>query len=227
MATRKPPARGTTRRPAKATTAVSKTRSAAKKPLKVAAKAETPETESTIVPLPTKGVAAVEAEIDTVLEPLVDIDEPATAQPAAKPETTESVEPAVSAPVEQVESVEAAEPQAATKPHGAPFATMFLGMPEFPAFPSFGMDAFIASGNAVVEGAQSFGDELMAYSQHAFERNVQTTMALLTATSLDQVIELQSRYTMGSVDDLLQQGAKFTGMAITVANKAASPFTRG
>ena len=53
------------------------------------------------------------------------------------------------------------------------------------------------------------------------------TMAVLGASSVEEVVDLQSRYAMGSVDEMMSESAKLTGMAIDVAQKAAAPFTRG
>ena len=234
MATRKSPSRGTGSRPAKATTAIGKTRSAAKKPLKVSAKTVAPEPESNVVPLtatepgmpePVAEPAPVVEEVAAVAEP-----EPAPVEDVAALEAAADEAPEVEEPVED-ETVEETKLEASW-PFGMSASALFSGFPKMPAFPeipAFGavdMNACVASGTALAEGMRSLGEEMMDFSRKAAERNVEATMALFGASSVEEVIDLQSRYAVGSADALLNEGAKLTGMAIEVANKAVAPFTR-
>ena len=244
MATRKSPSRGTGSRPAKATASIGKSRTAAKKPLKVSAKSATPEPESNVVPLTAAESSAPEPEpapmVDEAVEEAVveAVAEPAPVEDIAELETAEPEEaPKVDEPVEE-ETVLETKVEAAW-PFGFSSSAMFPGfpqigqmpqMPSFSDFPAFGavdMNAFVTSGTALAEGMRNLGEEVMDFSRKTAERNVEATMAVLGASSVEEVVDLQSRYAMGSVDEMMSESAKLTGMAIDVAQKAAAPFTRG
>ena len=245
MATRKSPSRGTGSRPAKATTAIGKSR-AAKKPLKVSAKATAPEVESeaesNVVPMTAAEPApvveeTVEAPAAPVEPPVVeDVAEVEASAPETAPEIDEPAEDAMSTD----ETIEETKVEAAW-PFGFSPAT-FPGFPQMPNFgdfskfatpnfgaPNFGamdMNAFVTSSTALAEGMRSLGEEMMAFSQKSAQRNVETAMAVLGASSIEEAVDLQSRFVTGSVDEMMSESAKLTGMAIEVANKAAAPFTR-
>ncbi len=227
MATRKSPARGTTRRPAKASAATGRSRAAAKKPLEVSKTDTVTEPQNNVVSLPSAEAAAVPEAVveaapaveDTVDAPVV-VDEPAPAEEVVE---TVAEEPEVEIEAEPIEEPEV---EMTFKPSPFPGASLFAGFPQFPSFGAVDMNAFAASGAEFAEGMQNLGSELMAFSQKAVERNVETTMKMMTASSVEEVMDLQTRHAMGSMDHMMTGGAKLTGMAIEVASKATSPFTR-
>jgi len=231
MATRKSPARGTTRRPAKASAATGRSRTAAKKPLEVSTKDTVAEPQNNVVSLPSAEAAAVVPEAVVEAAPVVEdtvvvVDAPvAIDEPAPADEVVETVaeEPEVEIEVEPIQEPEV---EMTFNPSQFPGASLFAGFPQFPSFGAVDMNAFAASGAVFAEGMQNLGSEMMAFSQKAVERNVETTMKMLTASSVEEVMDLQSRHAMGSMDDMMTGGAKLTGMAMEVASKAASPFTR-
>ena len=253
MATRKSPSRGTGSRPAKATAAIGKSR-AAKKPLKVSAKPAAPEVESeaesNVVPMTAAEPAAEPAPVieETVEAPAAPVEPPvvddiAEVEASATEETPEIDEPAED-DMSTDETIEETKVEAAW-PFGFSSASMFPGFPQMPQMPSFGdfskfgmpnfgtpdfgavdMNAFVTSSTALAEGMRSLGEEVMAFSQKSAQRNVETTMAVLGASSIEEAVDLQSRFVTGSVDEMMSESAKLTGMAIEVANKAAAPFTR-
>jgi hypothetical protein len=193
-------------------------------------------------PAPIAEEAAIEeitAKTETAAAPPASIDEPepyeeliplkdhaermaATAETEAEVEDTAAEEEAADEPEVEMTFKSNAFSGASLFP-GFP---QFANLPEFPAFGAVDMNAFVASGTAMVEGMQSIGNELMAFSRQTAERNVETTMAMLGASSVQEAIELQSRHTTGSINDLMAEGTKLSGMAIDVANKAASSFSR-
>ena len=230
MATRKSPARGTTRRPAKASAATGRSRAAAKKPLEVSTKDTVAEPQNNVVSLPSAEAAAVpEAVVEAapaVEDTVVEADAPvAIDEPTPADEVVETVaeEPEVKTETKPIEEPEV---EMTFKPSPFPGASLFAGIPQFPSFGAVDMNAFAASGAVLAEGMQNLGGELMAFSQKAVERNVETTMKVLSASSVEEVMDLQTRHAMGSMDHMMTGGAKLAGMAIEVANKAASPFTR-
>ncbi len=241
MATKKSPSRGTGSRPAKATAAVGKPRTASKKPLKVSADPVTQGSESNVVTLTaseasvSEPASIVEAVAETPATepeptPVAEIVKTETVAATAEPETDEPEidEPEIDETVEETK-LDAIWPfgfSSASLFQGFPQLPQFSQLPEFPSFGAVDMDACVASGTALAEGMRNFGEEVMAFSRKTAERNVETTMAMFGASSVEEVVALQQSYAKGSVDDMLNESAKLTGMAIDVANKAAAPFTR-
>lgn len=273
MATKKSPARGTGSRPAKATTAISKTRPTAKKPVKVAAKPaaiqpSSPVADSNVVQLPPvedKTAAAesatpempvepakapakaaeelaiekVTAKAETVVAPPAPIDEPEPFEEliplkdhAERMVTTADTEAETEQTTAEENPADEPEVEMTFKSNAFSGASLFPGfpqfpnMPEFPAFGAVDMNAFVASGTAMVEGMQSIGKEMMDYSRKTAERNVEATKAVFGASSVQEAIEVQSRHATGSMNDLVAESTKLSGMAMDVASKAASSFTR-
>lgn len=247
MATRKSPSRGTGSRPAKATAAIGKSR-AAKKPLKVSAKAAAPEVESeaesNVVPMTAAEPVAEQAPVveETVEAPAAPVEPPVVEDiaevEASAPDTAPEIEEPAEDDMSKDETIEETKVEAAW-PFGFSTAA-FPGFPQMPQMPNFGdfskfgapnfgavdMNAFVTSSTALAEGMRSLGEEVMAFSQKSAQRNVETTMAVLGASSIEEAVDLQSRFVTGSVDEMMSESAKLTGMAIEVANKAAAPFTR-
>ena len=239
MATRKSPSRGTGSRPAKATAAIGKSR-AAKKPLKVSAKPAAPEVESAVesnvVPMTAAEPVVESAPVveETVEAPAAPA-EPPVVEEIAKVEAAPEIEEPAEDEMSKDETIEETKVEAAW-----PFGFSPATFPKFPQIPDFGdfskfaapnfgamdMNAFVTSGTALAEGMRDLGEEVMAFSQKSAKRNVETAMAVLGASSIEEAVDLQSRYVTGSVDEMMSESAKLTGMAIEVANKAAAPFTR-
>lgn len=251
MATRKSPARGTGRRPAKAAASSDKVKPAAGKPVTVSAKAATgkietaqkADTPTTVEPVATAAPAGLTAAEATPVEPaagwrptLVGSDEPADkVEPAEAAVESKKLAPSdnvvglESTPIAEAAPVTdepAPKPEAAPKSNGAVSEPLFPGFPELPTLGAVDFDAFVASGSVLAEGMRTLGDELVAFSRHTVERNVEATMAVLAASSVEEVVALQSRHAMSSLDEMLNESAKLTGMAIDVANRIALPFIR-
>ena len=183
-------------------------------------KAETPKTETVVTPSATLD----EAEPFEELIPLKDHAERMAATAEAEPDVEDTAAEEKAADEPEVEMT--------FKPNAFSGASLFAGfpqfpnMPEFPAFGAVDMNAFVASGTAVVEGMQNIGKELVDFSRQTAERNVETTMAVLGASSVQEAFEVQSRHATGSLNDLVAEGTKLSGMAMDVASKAASSFNR-
>lgn len=222
---------------------------------KPAAVQPSPEADSNVVQLPPVEATPVTAEKPAELAPIaeeVTIEEvtakaePVVAPPASFDEPATIEEVAAFTPAEEApeldatvddntvedEIVEEPEVEMTFKPNAFSGASLFPGfpqfpnMPEFPAFGAVDMNAFVASGTAMVEGMQSIGQELMDFSRKTAERNVETTMAVFGASSVQEAIDVQSSHATGSLNDLVSESTKLSGMAMDVASKAASSFTR-
>ncbi len=184
-------------------------------------------------------VKAETAKADTIVAPPASIDEPEPFEEliplkdhVERIATTAGTEAEIEETAAEKEAADEPEVEMTFKSNAFSGASLFPGFPQFPnmlEFPTFGavdMNAFVASGTAMVEGMQSIGQELMDFSRKTAERNVETTMAVFGASSVQEAIEVQSRHATGSVNDLVAESTKLSGMAMDVASKATSSFTR-
>lgn len=199
-------------------------------------------TEKPAKPAPAAKEAAVEkisTKVETAVEPPASIDEPEPfeeliplkdhAKEMAAPSKTETK---IDETAAEELAADEKEVEMTFSPNAFSGASLFANfpqlpnMPEFPAFGAVDMKAFVASSTAMVEGMQSIGQELMDFSRKTAERNVEATKAVFGASSVQEAIEMQSRHATGSLNDLVAESTKLSGMAMDVASKAASSFTR-
>ena len=187
--------------------AAAKSRAAKPSPAKPAGKGETP-----LFPLETVGDIA----------PL--------AEEAMKP-----VEAAVTASKETLEAVVKAGTQAATKGYEQAVAmtqeqvekasfNVFSGYDEVANLGKDNMDAYVASSAVVARGFESFGKEVLSFTQISMEAGVAVAKSLAAAKTLQEVIDLQNAYSRHSFDSLVAESAKLTDLSIAMANDAMEPL---
>ncbi|HXP29599.1 MAG TPA: phasin family protein [Stellaceae bacterium] len=84
--------------------------------------------------------------------------------------------------------------------------------------------ALTKSNLALAEGWNAMTEEVLGYARTALASASQTATALLTAKTLDEVIQLNSELARTSVESLLQQSSKLSEMGVTCANEAFAPL---
>jgi len=155
--------------------------------------------------------------------------------PVATPVSMAPVESAVAAHQETMETVMKAGNQAATKGYEQVIAiaqeqvekasqTIFKRYDEAASLSQENVDACVLSGTVFAQGVESMGKELMGFAQSAVEANVATTKALFGATTLRELIDLQTEFSRSRFDSLLAESAKLTELGITLANEAVEPI---
>ena len=177
-------------------------------------------------------------------EPADDASEPADEPPPTTPFDTAADQPAPSAVIpfeaaaeewvpSEAESVDVAEEPAAltadpaepAEPDSDASASAILyGYQNAATLGTAGVEAIVESGTILADGMRAVGDELMAFSQESVERIIEASMAIVGATSLEQVVDLQSRHALRSVEALMSESAKLTELSMEVANRAAAPL---
>ncbi|WP_340117326.1 phasin family protein [Pelagibius sp. 7325] len=167
---------------------------------------------------------------------------PATAAAASAAVTekavTEAIEPvetAFAANQETMETVLKAGSQAATKGYEQAIAlaqeqvekaseTLFKRYDDFAGLGKDNVDAYVRSTAALTKGIESLNKELMSIAQSAVEANVATTKALFGATTLRELVDLQTEFSRSRFDSAVAESAKLTEMTMALANDAIEPI---
>jgi phasin family protein len=155
--------------------------------------------------------------------------------PAATLAAVEPLGAPVAASRESMETVLKAGTQAATKGYEQALAiaqeqvekasqTLFARYDEAASFGKDNVDACVLSSTAFARGFESMGKELMSIAQSAVEANVATTKALLGATTVQEVFELQTRFSRSRFDSLVTESAKLTEIGFVLASEAIEPI---
>lgn len=132
----------------------------------------------------------------------------------------QTVEQAVAVTKEQVEQAVAATKEQVEK---ASTAAM-KGYDDMTVMNKDGFDAFVKSGNIFAKGAEEFGKAYFAYAQSAAEQNVEAAKAMMTAKTLNDVVEIQTNLARTNFDKFVAEGTKMSEMAIKVTNDVVEPI---
>lgn len=150
-------------------------------------------------------------------------------------ETIEPVETAFAANQETMDTMLKAGSQAATKGYEQAIAlaqeqvekaseTLFKRYDEFAGLGKDNVDAYVRSTTALTKGIESLNKQLMSIAQSAVEANVATTKALFGATTLRELVDLQTEFSRSRFDSAVAESAKLTEMTMALANDAIEPI---
>jgi phasin family protein len=155
--------------------------------------------------------------------------------PVATPASMVPVESAAAAHQETMESVFKAGNQAATKGYEQVIAiaqeqvekaseTIFKRYDEATSLGQENVDAYVMCGTVFAQGVESMGKELMSFAQSAVEANVATTKALFGATTVRELIDLQTEFQRSRFDSLIAESAKLTELSMALASDTFEPI---
>ncbi|MCR9218975.1 MAG: phasin family protein [Alphaproteobacteria bacterium] len=121
----------------------------------------------------------------------------------------QTVEQAVAATKEQVEKASTA---------------ALKGYDEFATINKTSMDAFVKSSNIMAKGFEDLGKAYFAFAQSAAEQNVAAAKKLMTAKTINDVVDIQSDIARTSFDAWVAESTKMSEMGMKVANEAFEPI---
>jgi phasin family protein len=121
----------------------------------------------------------------------------------------QTVEQAVAATKEQVEKASTA---------------ALKGYDEFASMNKSSMDAFVKSSNIMAKGMEDLGKTYFAFAQSAAEQNVAAAKKLMTAKTINDVVDIQSEVARTSFDAWVAEATKMSEMSMKVANEAFEPI---
>ncbi len=122
---------------------------------------------------------------------------------------TKPIEEAVAATKEQVEKASTA----AMKSYD-----------EFAALNKDAVDAYVKAGNVFAKGFEDLGKTVFAFAQSQAETNVNAAKALMSAKTINDVVEIQSDLARTQFDAFVAEGTKVSEMSLKVANETVEPI---
>ena len=101
---------------------------------------------------------------------------------------------------------------------------LLKGYEELAEFNKANVDALVTSGTIAAKGAEELSREWVAFAQASFETSVATGKALLTAKTINEVVNLQNAYAKQSFDALVAETTKLQELSVKVTNEAFAPI---
>jgi phasin family protein len=101
---------------------------------------------------------------------------------------------------------------------------MIKSFEEFQSFGKDGVEAYIASANAVTKGFQSIAQETADFSRKAFEKGSAAFEKATAAKSIDKAFEVQSAFAKESYEAFVTQMTKLNELYVATAKEAYKPF---
>jgi len=95
---------------------------------------------------------------------------------------------------------------------------------QFVAFGKENAEAWMKSANVAGKGFSEIHDQFFALQRSLIEEGVATTKAVFASKNVQDAIEVQSDFVRSAFDTYVEQMAKFSDMAMSVAKDAAEPF---
>lgn len=86
------------------------------------------------------------------------------------------------------------------------------------------VEAFVTAGNVAVKGFEQINAEVMAFSKASIEDGIAAAKAVMSAKTLNEFVELQSRFAKTSLDSFLQQSTKLGELSAKVAQESFEPI---
>lgn len=86
------------------------------------------------------------------------------------------------------------------------------------------VEALVESANLTSDVARSFAEEFYSFANQAFASGVEHSKGFLGCRTMNEVLDLQNKFFLHSVDLVFHQSVKFSDMWFRLANDAAEPL---
>lgn len=86
------------------------------------------------------------------------------------------------------------------------------------------VDAYVKASNVFAKGFEDLGKTVFAFAQSQAETNVNAAKALMTAKTINDVVEIQSDLARTQFDAFVAEGTKVSEMSLKVANETVEPI---
>ena len=180
-----------------------------------------------------KSVGAAPIASPVIMAPVIaEIQEiPAASLPVAQPPKSQPVEADASAVGQPMETImtftkeQMEKTAAAAKDQFEKVTTVARkNYDEMAVFGKANVDAVVKAGAIYAKGVEEFSRAVMGLSQIHYETTMTTAKAVMGATSLRQVIDLQSEFAKTAVDKTLVETTKLSELARKVATETMEPI---
>lgn len=86
------------------------------------------------------------------------------------------------------------------------------------------VEAIVSAGNLAAKGIEAINAEVLAFSKSSLEDSLAATKAVMSAKTLNEFVELQSKFAKISLDTYLQQAAKLGELGAKLAQDTFEPI---
>lgn len=104
-------------------------------------------------------------------------------------------------------------------------AQLLKGYEDLQAASKANVEALVESSTIAAKGAEDLSREVVAYGQSALDKSITTGKALLTAKSLQEVVELQNGFFKSSFDSFVSEATRIQELSVKVTNEALAPLS--
>lgn len=145
----------------------------------------------------------------------------------AKGPTVNPYEDVLSTGKESVEAAFKASTEAATKAFALGKDRVEQAVKSYDEIAEFNkgtVEALVNAGNVAAKGIEAINAEVLAFSKTTIEDTLAATKAVMTAKTLNEFVELQSKFAKTSMDAFLQQTTKLGELSAKVAQDTFEPI---
>ena len=103
---------------------------------------------------------------------------------------------------------------------------MLGGYDDIAAASKENMDALIAAGDIWFKGYEQIGKAFFAYAQETAELGAEAAKAVMSAKTVQDVIDLQTDFTKQRIDSLTSESAKLSELSVKTVNEAMAPIQK-
>lgn len=103
--------------------------------------------------------------------------------------------------------------------------TAFKNVDELAAIGKHNVEALVQSSSILAKGFEEMTRAFVALTQSTLEQQMKAGKAMLSAKNLKELTDLQSDYARASVDTLVNETSKLSGLGLKVANEAFQPLS--
>jgi len=104
-------------------------------------------------------------------------------------------------------------------------AQLLKGYEDLQATSKANVEALVESSTIAAKGAEDLSREVVAFSQSVLDKSITTGKALLTAKSLQEVVELQNSFLKSSFDAFVAEATRIQELSVKVTNDALAPLS--
>ena len=103
---------------------------------------------------------------------------------------------------------------------------MIKGMEDFQKLGQANMETSMKMFGELTKGWQAIAAEFSDYTKRSFEDGTSTLEKLMAAKSLEQAVDIQSKFVKRSYDEYMHQMAKVGGLYAELAKEAYRPMEK-
>ena len=131
----------------------------------------------------------------------------------------ETVEKAVAATKEKVEQAVAVTKEQVEKASDA----AIKGYDEVAAYNQKSFEVFTKFSESYAKGAEEFGKAYYAFVKSTADANAEVAKSLMSAKTINEVVEIQSDFARSQFDTMVAEGGKLNELGVKVATDAFEP----